>query len=116
MAGSVSLAVLENLVHMNRQDFPVGYAVVGATIPGTLEIVSLEELPTEYRRLSPLEVGNRWIDTQQSAILRVPSVVVPHEFNYLLNPRHPHFTEVVPEIPIPFSFDTRLFQRQGTCL
>ena len=38
MAQSVSLAVLENLVHMGREDFPVGYVVVGAIIPDTLEI------------------------------------------------------------------------------
>ena len=40
MAESVALAVLENLVHMEREDFPTGYVVVGAIIPNTLTILS----------------------------------------------------------------------------
>lgn len=33
MADSISLAVFENLVHLNREDFPVGYVVIGAVVP-----------------------------------------------------------------------------------
>ncbi|MBI2497892.1 MAG: RES domain-containing protein, partial [Opitutae bacterium] len=40
--------------------------------------------------------------------LRVPSVVVPGEFNYLLNPAHPDFKRVKIGKPEPFSFDPRL--------
>ncbi|HZQ55388.1 MAG TPA: RES family NAD+ phosphorylase [Bryobacteraceae bacterium] len=39
MAESVALAVLENLVHMTRQDFPRGYVVVAASIPDRLQIL-----------------------------------------------------------------------------
>lgn len=56
MADSISLAVLENLVHLSRQDFPVGYVVVSAVIPEDLEIVSLAD------GANPPEGGDEWFD------------------------------------------------------
>jgi RES domain-containing protein len=47
MAESVSLAVLENLVHMSRQDFPTGYVEVTATIPD--DILVLAEMDVRAR-------------------------------------------------------------------
>jgi len=109
MAESISLAVLENLVHMSREDFPTGYVVVGAVIPDTVKILSEEQLQTCFGALPPQRLGDLWIESLSSAVLRVPSAVVPHEFNYLLNPRHPAFPDIVPEIPVPYVFDRRLF-------
>jgi hypothetical protein len=63
--------------------------------------------------LPPHQVGDRWIDTGQSAILRVPSVVIPNEFIHLLNPSHPDFSFIVAEIAVPFTFDERLFQKEN---
>jgi RES domain-containing protein len=52
--------------------------------------------------------GAEWVQTRRSVALRVPSVVVPGEFNYLLNPAHPQFAKVKIGKPEPFSFDPRL--------
>ena len=52
--------------------------------------------------------GTDWIKAQRSVALRVPSVVVPGEFNYLLNPAHPQFSRIRIGQPEPFSFDPRL--------
>ena len=104
MAQSVSLAVLENLVHMSRKDFPTGYVVAGAAIPDTLEISSADQLAARYEPLDPQALGDRWLDSRASAVLRVPSAVVPREFNYLLNPRHRDFSKIVAELPVPFAF------------
>lgn len=49
MADSVALAVLENLVHMRRDDFPVGYVVIRALIPNGMRVLSLEQLSAEER-------------------------------------------------------------------
>ena len=114
MAESISLAVLENLVHMSHEDFPTGYVVVGATIPNAVEIWSEEQLRRSFGALSPQLLGNRWIESLSSAVLRVPSAVVPQEFNYLLNPKHPAFPDIVPEIPVPYLFDPRLFSSTTT--
>ena len=109
MAESVSLAVLENLVHMSRDDFPTGYVVVGAIIPNTVDILSEEQLRISFGALPPQLLGDRWIKSLSSAVLRVSSAVVPNESNYLLNPKHPAFPQIVTEIPVPYFFDRRLF-------
>ena len=44
MAQSVALAVLENLVHMSRQDFPTGYVKRGAIVPDDIAILSETDL------------------------------------------------------------------------
>ncbi len=103
MASSIPLAVLENLVHLVRQDFPKGYVVVSAVIPEDLEILSLAD------DAKPPEAGDEWFDSQASAVLRVSSVVVSGESNFLLNPAHPDFERIVVEPARPFEFDPRLF-------
>ncbi len=113
MAESVSLAVLENLVHMNREDFPLGYVVIGAVIPSNVEILSYDQLRAVEGDLEPQAFGDKWIESETSAVLRVPSAVVPSEFNYVLNPRHRDFSRIVAEIAIPFKFDERLFKSLG---
>jgi RES domain-containing protein len=112
MAQSVALAVLENLVHMSRQDYPTGYVVVEATIPSHVRI--LDHIPflgpkssdaTRERR-----AGDNWLASGESAVLRVPSVVVPTDWNYLINPEHLDFAQISVETPVPMLFDERLFQ------
>jgi RES domain-containing protein len=110
MAESVALAVLENLVHMTRQDFPRGYVVVATSIPDRLQMLTDDELRLRYGNLSSEALGDQWIDTSASAVLQVRSTVVPAEHNYLLNPKHPEFNEIVIEMPVPFEFDERLFR------
>jgi len=53
-------------------------------------------------------IGDRWLVEDRSAVLRVPSVVAPGEFNYIINPRHTDFNtiRVGPAVPVPF--DARL--------
>lgn len=87
MAETVSLAVLENLVHMSREDFPVGYVVVVAVVPRQIPILDEESLPAQIRGLSDREMGDHWFDNGISAVVAVRSVIVPFEHNYLLNPR-----------------------------
>jgi len=110
MAESVSLAVLENLVHMSRQDYPLGYVMVAVAIPDDVPIESDEALRTAGPRLGPRMFGDRWIDSLASAVLKVRSAVVPAEHNYLLNPAHRDFAKFVAELPEPFQFDGRLFK------
>lgn len=110
MADSVSLAVLENLVHMSRQDFPAGYVVVGATIPTHIKVLEEDQLRYANPSLSPQWLGDNWLENGQTAVLRVRSAVVPNDWNYLLNPQHIDFAAIVAELPMPFRFDERLFR------
>lgn len=56
-------------------------------------------------------MGTVWIKQKISAVLRVPSVVIPRESNYMLNPEHPDFSRIVIEGPLAFQFDLRLVAR-----
>jgi RES domain-containing protein len=110
MAESISLAVLENLVHMNKVDFPAGYVCVSAIIPNHVRVLTDQELRASFSVSGPRELGDRWIESLTTAVLEVRSVVVPLECNYLLNPEHPEFTEILVEPAVPFVFDERLFK------
>ena len=113
MAESVALAVLENLVHMSRQDFPIGYVCVAAVLPDGLNIATERDLRlrADPRELTSQELGDWWIDSKASAVLEVPSAVVADEHNYLLNPAHPDFAKIVVNPPALFHFDPRLFRQ-----
>jgi RES domain-containing protein len=111
MAQSIALAVLENLVHMSRQDFPQGYVCVAADLPDNLPTLSEQELRHRYEleELNPKALGDWWIRSKASAALIVPSTVVIGEANYLLNPAHRDFSKIAIEPPAIFHFDPRLF-------
>jgi RES domain-containing protein len=112
MAESVALAVLENLVHMSRQDFPIGYVCVAAVIPDGMNITTERDLRlrADLRGLSSQDLGDWWIDSKESAVLEVPSAVVADGHIYLLNPAHPDFARIVADPPALFHFDPRLFR------
>jgi RES domain-containing protein len=97
-AGSRALALLEMLV----QDEPLRatYWIIPATIPDTVrsEQVTLKSLPHNWISSAQGEtlrtIGQTWIVRGKSAVLAVPSAVMPAETNYLLNPLHPDFGQI----------------------
>jgi RES domain-containing protein len=112
MAESIAVAVLENLVHMRRQDFPRGYVCVAAVLPNGISTIHEKDL-RKHRALQDLsteQLGDWWIDSGMSAVLQVPSFVVAGEHNFLLNPVHPEFARIQVEPPAIFHFDPRLFE------
>lgn len=109
MAETVSLAVLENLVHMSKEDFPTGYVAVAAVIPDEVSMIEEDDLIRRFPSLGPARLGDRWIDSRESAVLQVRSAVIPIEHNYLLNPAHPEFRKISIAETAPFIFDERLF-------
>ncbi len=112
MAESVALAVLENLVHMSLQDFPIGYVCVAAVLPDSLNIATEQDLRlrADLRELSSQDLGDWWIDSKESAVLEVSSAVVADEHIHLLNPAHPEFARIIVDPPALFHFDPRLFR------
>lgn len=55
--------------------------------------------------------GERWLQAARTAVLSVPSVVIPHERNFILNPAHPEFAAFRIGRPEPFGFDPRMWKR-----
>ncbi len=113
-SASVALAVLETLVHTAVNSIP-SQRVIAVDVPDTLplETVAVADLPDDWRRSPPPpalpNIGRTWLDAGRTAILRAPSAIVPLEFNYLLNPRHPDFGRFRIHEPDPFEIDKRLF-------
>jgi RES domain-containing protein len=93
-SGSLSLAALETLVHADEDLLPSDLVYVEIDVPDNvkMERIAARSLPSDWRRMpappSLQAIGADWIDRRVSAVLVVPSAVVPQENNYLLNPEH----------------------------
>jgi RES domain-containing protein len=113
-AGSLALACLEILVHVDPEELPAELVAIPAEIPETVKLsrVEVSGLPADWQKypapLSLQKIGRNWIQALESPVLRAPSAVIPVEDNYLLNPLHPEFSFIVIGRPQPFSLDRRL--------
>lgn len=116
-AQSQALAVLEMLVHLNTEDLLKAYVLMEATLDESL-IAALDSaaLPKNWRDDLPSRetqgIGDAWVASARSLALRVPSVIVPAESNFLLNPQHPEFRKLHIGEPAQFQFSPRLLGRR----
>ena len=112
-AESRALAVVEVLANVDDAEtlFDVAWVFVRAEVPDEL-VEKPSRFPASWRQFPhPAEtqaVGTEWARSERSVALRLPSAVVPGEFNYLLNPTHPDFKRVKIGRSEPFTFDPRL--------
>ena len=111
LAGSLALAALEILVHVKSQRELEGYVKIRVEAPGD-SVSEVGTLPPNWQQgRAPDEtraVGDTWLAARETLLLRVPSVIISEEHNYLLNPRHSSFSEITIGGAEPFSFDPRL--------
>jgi RES domain-containing protein len=111
-SASRSLAALETLVHLTP---PVmfRYKVIRIEVTDALvEQMKAAALPLDWQIEPPppstKRLGDAWVRSSRSAILAVPSVIIPDEINYLLNPAHADFKKTAIGKPADFGFDPRL--------
>jgi len=114
-SGSLSLATLEVMVHTPFYRALKNYVCIPIDFNLNLsQSITTEDLPDNWTAdpipQSVKELGDRWIQNQESVILKVPSAIIPVEYNYLINPSHPDFEKVVILSPQKFAFDPRLFK------
>lgn len=95
-AESRALATLEVSVHLDlNEDLPVDRYYVEIEIPDNLSMqeVRIEDLPDDWNAKPPTTttqiIGDDFVQYSEAAVLKVPSSIVPDEFNYLINPNHP---------------------------
>ncbi len=115
-ASSIALAAFESFVHFSSSLLPLDYVRVALEIPDdvAMETWTPADLPASWDDpIAPAalqELGREWTVSGRTAVLRVPSAVVPAEQNILINPRHEGATRIVARPPEPFRFDTRLIK------
>lgn len=112
-SGSLALAALETLVHLDTALPLPRFIAFSLQLPR--EEIEQASLPHNYASdglLPSLQetrrLGDHWIDEGRHLALLVPSVIVPQEFNLLLNPLHPRFPRLSIAAPVAFNLDARL--------
>jgi RES domain-containing protein len=111
LADHPSSALLEMLVHMDRDLIPATYQLLRVVVPDAIAIENADaELPSNWRSqmLASREIGDRWLDRSSSALLQVPSAISAKGNNYLLNPQHPDAAKISLAEIIKAPFDPRL--------
>lgn len=115
-SSSEALAALEVLVHLSLLNQIPEYVCVKAAIPEDLiaDIRDLWPLPSDWTAEEPIQTrgqGTKWLLGRHSVVLKVPSVVIPREANFMINPLHPSAHRIELSPPLPFEFDLRLLGR-----
>jgi RES domain-containing protein len=115
-SSSLSLASLEMLVHLSPEIVLNNYVAISVVIP-LKAIAELDSLPPDWARTPPqistMQIGTDWVASGKSVALKVPTILVPGEYNYLLNPQHPDFKKLMLGKPMEFWFDARLLKGRG---
>jgi len=77
-----------------------------------MEVFRAALLPNDWRQEPPApslpQLGDAWVRAAASAMLEVPSAMIPDELNYLLNPKHADFAKITIQNPTDLTFDPRL--------
>ncbi len=113
-AASRALACLENVVHRTGEGLADAFRVMIIAVPDALPIQTIvpDQLPQSWHSPEQYPVcqqmGSLWLRQGQSAVLKVPSAIIPDEWNYLLNPAHADFKHITLLRSEPFLFDPRL--------
>lgn len=110
----LSLAILETLVHIDQSLLGRRYVYFRTEIPDVLAVQNLtpNQLPLNWQEepapLSLADIGDNWVRQGKTAILVVPSAVLPQENNIILNPNHLDFASVQIGTPESLILDPRL--------
>jgi len=119
-AESRALATLEVSVHLDfSEDLPSDRFYVEIGIPDEIEIFELKikDLPENWDAKPPIPetqyIGDDFVRDNHAAVLKVPSSIVPLEYNYLINPNHRDAGKIRVVSKIPLIFDSR-FKRTYT--
>lgn len=117
-AESRALATLEVSVHLDlSEDLPSDRYYVAIEIPDSITIleVKIEDLPDDWNAKPPTTttqtIGDDFVSYNESAVLKVPSSIVPQEFNYLINPIHNDSKKIKIINISNMSFDSRFKTR-----
>lgn len=113
VAESRALAALEILAGLQSRATLDAYVLIEVHFAEALvEDLRPDSIPDGWRTSPPRPetqaIGDRWVREARSPVLRIPSVLIPAESNFVLNPAHPGFGTIEIQDPTSFEFDPRL--------
>lgn len=112
---SRALSMLEKYIHLPSGIIPKDLVMMAVDIPDkvNIKIVDIKTLPTNWSEDTQIsqtrKIGDDFITSNSACILKVPSAIVPGDFNYLINPAHPDFSKITITAINDFPFNGRLF-------
>lgn len=113
VSGHLSLATLEVLAHAESLEMLDHYVALEIKLPDD-GVTTVEELPENWQQSPPpdstRQLGQAWLEQGETLLLRVPSVLIPDEYSYLINPQHEAFGAVEVGEPVPLPFDSRILK------
>ena len=115
---SLALSVVEKFVHLGFDASHIKFVYFKIEIPDSVLVDKLKsaDLPDDWTAEPPQDstkdIGSAWAKKADSAVFRVPSVLVPKSWNYLLNPSHRDFKKIRISDPMPFVFDARMWKEK----
>jgi RES domain-containing protein len=116
LAETPATALIEVLVHLEVREgrFPPSFQLLKLQVPDSVsrDRLAASDLATgwtEDLRISRA-AGDRWLDECRSALLQIPSAIVPETENWMLNPLHPDSRLITIEWARKFPYDGRLFR------
>ncbi len=113
---SVALCALEIFVHMGSALVPYNHVLIAVDVPDDIfaRAAVLNPRPPNWDQIpesdSARRAGTDWLRSRATALLRVPSVAVPHDSNYIINPVHPDTGHITASVLQEFRFDPRMFR------
>lgn len=113
-SASLALAAIETFVHLGEDALHIKFVYFKVDIPDNLTIERCRRPPRHWRAEPPgessMRYGSAWLRAGRSAVLEVPSAIVPTEKNFLLNPNHRDFRKLRVSRSLPFVFDPRMWK------
>jgi RES domain-containing protein len=103
-------SLCEMLVHLDMNFLPVSFQFL--KISAELSTIhEAKDLQADWTRdvETTRSIGDKWLNSNASALMRVPSAIVPEAYNILINPAHPDMSKVRIDRIIKFPLDPRLF-------
>ena len=113
-SSSVALACLENVLRRSGAGFASDFQTIFYEIPDKIKIeeVPIKELDENWRLRSSYSycqaIGNIWYNKKDSLVLKVPSAIIPDEFNFVIKTTSPDIGRIKTKDTKPFIPDERL--------
>jgi RES domain-containing protein len=116
-AENAALAMLEALAHITMLPVKQPFCLLRLSIPNDIASIDVASLPPDWKQQPPPDTLRKYGDVfaanGEALALKVPSVLVPDNFNFLINPHHALFSKIKKIAVSNISFDQRLFSTKS---